>query len=133
MSRRFLKTDPVTPHFALPKVIRSRRQYVTWTNRARDILIRHYRFPAEDFIRIGKSEPSLNWCRLYPKHWERKYSLGSSWLEKLPRGAIIYWRDGLDICSEPFDPRCPVEFLAELQHYTFDFDFSYPEDMDQDQ
>jgi hypothetical protein len=122
----FSEWKPPTPYFRVPKRIRSRRQYVAWTKRARDILVKHHGYPAGDFIRIGDNEPSMNWCPLYPKHWERGCS---SWLDKLPRGAVLYWPSGTDICGEAHDPEDPILMLSELQYWEFDFEYEDEEDI----
>jgi hypothetical protein len=120
---KLFRSNPVTPDFELPKVFRSRRQYVTWTKRARDVLVKYYRYSAEDFMRIGKSEPSIYGGVRYPLHWQTvAWHAGTSWLEYPPRGAVVYWPDGVDISSEAYDPKCPVDILADIQawkHYNF--------------
>ncbi|MGV1913577.1 hypothetical protein G6K96_21795 [Agrobacterium vitis] len=115
----------------LPRKIHSRRQYVLWTWLAVDTLVKVHGYRGSDFIRIGKTDPSMNYCNFYPWHWQRKWSLGgqsrgwSGWIEKFPRNAAIYWPDGVTICGDGYDPRCPIMMLAEHQAWA---DIKIPED-----
>ncbi|MVB04206.1 hypothetical protein GN325_20795 [Agrobacterium vitis] len=113
----------IIPILKIPRKIRSRRQYVLWTKRARDALIKFHGYRADSFIRIGDSEPSINYCDFYPWHWQQKWRLGggasdwSGWIEKFPRGAVVHWIDGVDYASEAYDPHCPISLLDECQKW----------------
>lgn len=126
-----MKPQKPIPVLDTPKRIRSRRQYVTWTKKARDLLVRHHGFRADDFIRIGSSEPTLNYTAFYPWHWQSIWRYGrpkwSGYVEKMPRGAVIYWPDGVDVCGESYDPRCAIDLLAEIQNWA---NFDWKEDGD---
>ncbi len=125
--RRWFDADPVIPDFEMPQQFNSSRQYVLWTKRARDILIKYHRYPAHHFIRVGKSEPSMSGGPMYPTHWHssywRKHNL--VFIEHLPRNAIVYWPPGTDICGDGYDPRDPCDLLADIQHW---MKFKYPDD-----
>ncbi len=124
---RIFKAAPIIPDFVLPHRFISARQYVLWTKRVRDILIKHHRYPADHFVRIGKSEPSLYGGEMYPKHWHNGFwqKHGLRFVDGLPRNAIVYWRPGTDIGGEGYDPQDPCSLLADLQHW---MKFKYPDD-----
>jgi hypothetical protein len=95
----------------MPRSFRSARQY--------------HGYRAEDFIRIGKSEPSFRGGPIYPSHWYSGYwrKRDLAFVERLPRNAIVYWPEGTDIGGDGYDPQDPCCLLADIQHW-MKFDYS---------
>ena len=121
------KTDPIIPDFRLPRSFSSARQYVLWTKRARDILIKHHGYPPHHFMRIGRSTPTIRGGAMYPAHWHSGFwrKRNFAFVDWLPPNAIVYWPPGTDICGDGYDPQDPCDLLADIQHW---MKFKYPDD-----
>lgn len=98
--------------------IRTLRDWVDLSRRARDLLVSGHGYSLKDFHKCQRGdEPALNWSSRYPEAWRGAGLLGG-WLNFEPVGVWLWWPEGCDVYGEAHDPECAVELLAEVDFWT---------------